>query len=87
MTDIDFDKHRRMSFLFPAVFRDMLTDLKKKYNKDMTYIVMEAVNEWVIRKENITVQDGDKEHGSDNYYCQGNHTVGATTICNGGKED
>ena len=46
-------KPERMSFIFPTIFSDMLKGLKKKYNKDMTYIVMEAVNEWVIRKENI----------------------------------
>ena len=47
----------RMSFLFPTVFKDMLTGLKMKYKKDMTYIVMEAVNEWVMKKESITPKE------------------------------
>jgi hypothetical protein len=55
----------RMSFLFPPVFKDMLLNLKRKHNKDMTYIVMEAVNEWAIKKENISSEminnGGEKE--------------------------
>ena len=49
--------HSRMSFLFPNVFKEMLASLKRKYGKDMTYIVMEAVNEWAIKKENIKPAD------------------------------
>jgi predicted DNA-binding protein len=46
-----------MSFVFPSVFHEVLQNLSKKYNKDMTYIVMEAVNEWVLKKENITFEE------------------------------
>ena len=55
-TAADGMKSKRMSFIFPSVFKDMLYSLKRKYNKDMTYIVMEAVNEWVMRKENISTE-------------------------------
>lgn len=47
----------RMSFVFPPEFREILSELKKKHGKDMTYIIMEAVNEWVIKNENILPED------------------------------
>ena len=47
----------RMSFLFPESFRTLLQTCKMKYNKDMTYIIMEAVNEYVLRKESIHVDE------------------------------
>jgi hypothetical protein len=47
----------RMSFVFPPMFYNMLTTMSGKYNKNMTYIVMEAVNEWVMQKEGIDEED------------------------------
>jgi len=49
--------HVRMSFVFPTVFYNMLDMMSEKHRKDMTYIVMEAVNEWVMHKENILKED------------------------------
>ncbi len=71
------ERLERMSFLFPQIFRDMLTGLKKKYNKDMTYIVMEAVNEWVIKRENIS-------HAVDEINGQ---STKPALVCNGGNKD
>jgi hypothetical protein len=45
----------RMSFVFPKVFYGMLNTMSDKYDRDMTYIIMEAVNEWVMDKENVKV--------------------------------
>lgn len=46
-----------MSFVFPQEFYAMLKGLKEKYGKDMSYIVMEAVNQWTMEKENISLKD------------------------------
>jgi hypothetical protein len=51
------EKSERMSFIFPKVFYNLLLGLRERYRKDMTYIVMEAVNDWVIKKENLTVDE------------------------------
>ena len=48
-------KPKRMSFVFPPEFYAMLLNLKEKYGKDMTYIVMEAVNEYVMSRENLVL--------------------------------
>jgi hypothetical protein len=44
---------QRMSFVFPEPFYRMLQAMSEKHDKDMTYIVMEAVNEWVLSNEGI----------------------------------
>ena len=48
---------QQMSFRFPQQFYDLMFALKKKYNKDMTYIIMDAVNEWAIQKEGLKAYD------------------------------
>ena len=52
--DIQSDA-KRMSFVFPGIFYMMLCNLRERYKKDMTYIIMEAVNEWVMKKEHIMI--------------------------------
>lgn len=47
----------RMSFVFPKIFYSMLNNCSLRYQRDMTYIVMEAVNDWVMQKENIVFDD------------------------------
>lgn len=42
---------KRMSFVFPDEFYYLLCDLKKEYDRDMTYIIMDAVTDWVLTNE------------------------------------
>ncbi len=41
----------RMSFLFPKEFYELLLFLKNETGKDMTYLVMEAVNRYARKME------------------------------------
>ena len=50
-------RDRRMSFIFPVSFYVLLSNLSRRHEKDMTYIVMEAVNEWVVKREKIHLDD------------------------------
>jgi len=43
----------RMSFVFPLEFYELLQSLKLRYNKDMTYIIIDAVNDLVIKREGL----------------------------------
>lgn len=51
--DTKTEECRRTSFIFPESFHRLLDHLKLRYNKDKTYIVMEAVNEYVINREGL----------------------------------
>jgi len=42
-----------MSFVFPLEFYELLQSLKLRYNKDMTYIIIDAVNDLVIKREGL----------------------------------
>lgn len=53
-------QEKRMSFVFPPVFYFLLLGLKDRYQKDMTYIIIEAVNEYVMRKEGLVVDNNGK---------------------------
>lgn len=44
---------KKMSFVFPDEFYENLLTMKKKYSVDMTYIVMEAVNSWILERERM----------------------------------
>ena len=46
---------QRMSFIFPLSFYRLLLALSMKYNRDMTYIMMESLNEWVMKREGINL--------------------------------
>lgn len=41
---------KRMSFIFPDEFYYLLCDLKRVSDMDMTYIIMDAVTDWVIER-------------------------------------
>lgn len=47
------EEYKRMSFVFPVEFYELLLKLKEKYNMDMTYIIIQAVNYWVVKKERL----------------------------------
>ncbi len=47
------EEYKRMSFVFPIEFYELLLKLKEKYNMDMTYIIIQAVNYWVVKKERL----------------------------------
>jgi predicted DNA-binding protein len=71
--ELDKNKNNRMSFVFPPEFYVMLNRLKEKYGKDMTYIVMEAVNQWVMEKENISLKDLSDDKSMLMMPCSGNN--------------
>ena len=52
---------QKMSFNFPISFYNLISGVSMRYGRDMTYIIMEAVNEWVMRKEGIMlkIEEGD----------------------------
>lgn len=56
LENVSFDNSEpvRMSFIFPEVFYTMLKSCNLRYGKDMTYIIMEAVNEWIMEKEGLS---------------------------------
>lgn len=47
------EEYKRMSFVFPIEFYELLQKLKEKYNMDMTYIIIRAVNYWVVKMEKL----------------------------------
>ena len=48
---------QRMSFIFPVSFYRLLLAVSMRYNRDMTYIMMEALNEWVMKREGINLAE------------------------------